>query len=47
MKVRPVRPKALLKKERGIWVYQGEATDASVADVIDRQRAERLRDLTG
>jgi AbrB family looped-hinge helix DNA binding protein len=45
--LRPMRPKALLKKERGVWVYQGEPTDASVTAVIDSVRAKRLRELMG
>jgi len=45
--LRPLRPKALLKKERGVWVYQGEPTGASVIDVIDRDREKRLRELIG
>jgi AbrB family looped-hinge helix DNA binding protein len=45
--LRIVRPKALLKKERGVWVYQGEITDASIPDVIDRQREQRLLALLG
>lgn len=45
--LRPVRPKALLKKELGVWVYQGEATDASIPALIDRQREKRLRELLG
>jgi AbrB family looped-hinge helix DNA binding protein len=45
--LRPMRPKALLKKERGVWVYQGEPTDASVTSVIDEVRAKRLRELLG
>jgi AbrB family looped-hinge helix DNA binding protein len=36
--LRPLRPKALLKKEHGVWVYQGGAADASIADLIDRTR---------
>jgi hypothetical protein len=43
--LRPVRPKALLKKERGVWVYQGEPTGASVTALIDRERDKRLREL--
>jgi AbrB family looped-hinge helix DNA binding protein len=43
--LRPVRPKATLKKEYGIWVYQGEATDLSIVDVIARERENRIRDL--
>jgi AbrB family looped-hinge helix DNA binding protein len=45
--LRPMRPKALLKKERGVWVYQGEPTEASVSAVIDREREKRLREMLG
>jgi AbrB family looped-hinge helix DNA binding protein len=45
--LRPIRPKAVLKKERGVWVYQGEPTDASIPDLIDREREKRLRELMG
>ena len=45
--LRPVRPKALLKKERGVWVYQGEATHASIPALIDSEREKRLRELMG
>lgn len=45
--LRPLRPEALLKKECGVWVYQGEPTDASIPDLIDRQREKRLRELAG
>jgi hypothetical protein len=41
------KPKALLKKERGVHVYQGEPTDASVTAAIDREREKRLRELMG
>jgi AbrB family looped-hinge helix DNA binding protein len=44
--LRPARPKALLKKERGVWVYQGEPTESSVSALIDREREKRLRELT-
>ena len=40
----PVRPKALVKKERGVWVYQGEPTDASIPDLIEREREKRFRE---
>ncbi len=43
--LRPVRPKALLKKERGVWVYQGEPTRQSIPDLLDRERDKRLRAL--
>lgn len=44
--LRPSRPKALLKKERGIWVYQGGRTETSITAAIDREREKRLRELT-
>ena len=31
-----------LRQERGVWVYQGERTDASIVDLIDRQREARI-----
>jgi len=45
--IRPVRPEALLKKEQGVWVFQGERANASIPDLIDQQREKRLRELTG
>jgi AbrB family looped-hinge helix DNA binding protein len=45
--LRPMRAKALLKKERGVWVYQGESTETSVTAVIEREREKRLRELIG
>jgi hypothetical protein len=32
------KPKALLKKERGVWVYQGEPTSVSITALIERTR---------
>lgn len=47
--LRPIWPQALLKKELGVWVYQGEvqakASDDSIPDLIDRVRDERTREL--
>lgn len=45
--LRPIRPKALLKKEKGVWVYQGEPTHASIPDLIDREREKRSREALG
>lgn len=45
--LRPDRAKALLKKEHGVWVYQGDAVQASLPGVIDHEREKRLRNLTG
>ena len=45
--LRPVRAKALVKKERGVWVYQGESSHASITDVIDREREKRIREILG
>jgi hypothetical protein len=33
--VRPVLPKAILKKELGIWVYQGQYSSQSLGHMID------------
>jgi hypothetical protein len=43
---KPTRTKALLKKDRGVWVYQGEPTDTSVTAVIDNARRSRVRGLS-
>ena len=45
--LRPVRPEALLKKEEGVWVYQGEPTHTSIPDLIDREREQRSREVLG
>src|SRR4051812_27614567 len=45
--LRPLRPEALLKKEHGVWVFQGAPANASIPDVIDQQRRKRLRELIG
>jgi AbrB family looped-hinge helix DNA binding protein len=42
--LRPVRPKAALKKEFGIWVYQGDLADTSISDLIELERDKRSRD---
>ena len=44
--LRPVRPQAALKKEHGVWVYQGEPSDISIPGLIDRQREKRVRELS-
>jgi AbrB family looped-hinge helix DNA binding protein len=43
--LRPVRPQAALKKEYGVWVYQGEPSGASIPDLIAQEREKRLREL--
>lgn len=43
--LRPLRREALLKKEYGIWVYQGEPSDTSMPDLIDAEREKRIREL--
>jgi len=45
--LRPMRAKALSKKECGVWVYQGEPSGACMRDVIEYEREKRLRDLMG
>ena len=43
--LRPLRREALLKKELGIWVYQGEPSDTSIPDLIDAEHEKRIREL--
>ena len=45
--LQPLRPQAALKKEYGIWVYQGPSTDASISDLIDLDREKRVGELRG
>ncbi|HEY2546179.1 MAG TPA: AbrB/MazE/SpoVT family DNA-binding domain-containing protein [Candidatus Acidoferrum sp.] len=45
--LRPIRPQAPLRKKRGIWVYNGEPSDDSIVDLIDRVREARIRELAG
>jgi hypothetical protein len=45
--LRPVRPEALLKKEYGVWVYQGESSSVAIPKLIDDEREKRLRELAG
>jgi hypothetical protein len=35
----------ILKKEYGVWVYQGEPSDESISDLIERDREKRAREL--
>lgn len=46
--LRPVRARPILKKERGVWVYQGargaERSAESLPDLIDAARVKRLRE---
>lgn len=44
--LRPVRAQARLQKEQGIWVYQGEPTDLSITDLVDRERERRIREIS-
>ena len=43
--LRPVRPKSTLRKEYGVWVYQGEPTDISIVEAVARARENRIREL--
>ena len=46
--LRPVRAKARLVKELGIWVYQGDgASDDSIPELIDREREARHKQISG
>ena len=42
----PVRPRPPLQKEHGIWVYRsGQPSNASITELIDKEREKRIRDL--
>ena len=43
--LRPIRQEALLKKELGIWVYQGESSSLSIPELIDAEREKRFREF--
>jgi AbrB family looped-hinge helix DNA binding protein len=43
--LRPVRAEALLKKEHGVWVYQGESSNLSIPRLIDQEREKRVREF--
>ena len=45
--LRPVRPQATLRKESGIWVFQGPASDESIPELVEAARKRRLRELKG
>jgi AbrB family looped-hinge helix DNA binding protein len=45
--LRPVRPQVQLKKEQGVWVYQGEAVETSIPGLIDAERAKRVPSSIG
>lgn len=45
--LRPIRQRATLRKEYGIWVFQGPSTDTSIPDLIEESREKRLRSLKG
>lgn len=45
--LRPIRPKVMLKKELGVWVYQGEPADDSIPDLLDREREKRAGEIRG
>jgi AbrB family looped-hinge helix DNA binding protein len=45
--LRPVRPQAALRKELGIWVFQGPSRDDSIADLLEDSREKRMRELKG
>jgi AbrB family looped-hinge helix DNA binding protein len=42
--LRPIRQEALLKKELGVWVYQGESSNKSIPELIEAERERRVRE---
>jgi AbrB family looped-hinge helix DNA binding protein len=45
--LKPVRQEALLKKEYGIWVYQGEVPNIPIVEWLDDQREKRSHEILG
>jgi AbrB family looped-hinge helix DNA binding protein len=45
--LRPVRPQVHLKKEHGVWVYQGEPVEMSIPKLIDAERGKRISESIG
>ena len=46
--LRPARAALPLRKEHGVWVYRsGRATDVSLRDLVEEQRDQRHRSLSG
>lgn len=46
--ISPVRVRSGLQKELGVWVYRsGTPVNTSIQELIDKQREQRTRDLTG
>jgi AbrB family looped-hinge helix DNA binding protein len=45
--LRPVRPQAALRKECGIWVFQGPSTDGSIPELLEESRENRMRESKG
>ena len=45
--LRPVRPKAMLRKELGVWVFQGENVEDSIPDLVDAIRRKRTDEILG
>ena len=43
--LRPARSKTMVKKEFGIWVYQGRSSSHSIGRLIDTERKKRIRSL--
>ena len=42
--LRPIRQEAPLKKELGVWVYQGESSNKSIPELIEAEREKRVRE---
>jgi hypothetical protein len=41
------RARAVVRKKRGVWVYQGEMPGAPIVELIDREREKRVQELIG
>ena len=45
LRLRPVRPKAAMRKKKGVWVYCGAIGGFDPVRAIEEDREERIRSL--
>jgi AbrB family looped-hinge helix DNA binding protein len=46
LELRPVKPKAQIRRKNGRWVFNSGMPDWDIQAAIDRDREERIRELT-
>jgi len=46
VRLRPARPKTVLCKEHGLWVYCGDSSGVDIINAIEDDRENRVRDVS-